>query len=107
MRKNRRSYVYISPSIGTAERHLRFALSTRVARLGNREFLRAYCSLAYLYPGFHLDSWDDWDGPKHFAPLVREARRRAAAGKLTTNELYPYQASKAAIARASQEAGLR
>ncbi|HWQ90043.1 MAG TPA: hypothetical protein VN673_00110 [Clostridia bacterium] len=87
-----------------AEKHLRAALRGAVRRMPKRDFLRAYCSLAYLYPGFHPDCIDDWDGPTDILRLAREAWRRAAASQLTDNELYPYQATKAAIARGRDEA---
>jgi hypothetical protein len=63
-----------------------------------RDFLKAYCSLAYLYPGFHPDGIDDWDGPEEILSIAREAWRRADRGELSDNELYPYQATKAGLA---------
>jgi hypothetical protein len=99
-----RDYIYIPRSRETAERHLRSALRGGVRGVPKRDFLKAYCSLAYLYPGFHPDCIDDWDGPKAVLRIAREAWRRAGAAQLTDNELYPYQATKAAIARARAEA---
>ena len=99
-------YIYVPPSLKTAERHVQEALAGSVRSMGKREFVRAYCSFAYLCPGFHPDCWDDWDGPIEFAPLVREAWRRARAGCLTDNQLYPYQASKARIVEERKAAGL-
>ncbi len=98
-----RSYIYIPPSRNAAERHLRSALRGAVRRMPKRHFLKGYCSLAYLYPGFHPDEIDDWDGPRDILRIAREAWRRAGAEQLTDNELYPYQATKAAIARALNE----
>lgn len=87
--------IYIPPSLRVAERHLKAALTSNVEKLSKLDFMKAYCSLAYLYPGFHPDSIDDWDGPTDILKLGREAVRRAEAGELTDNELYPYQATKA------------
>ena len=101
-----KDYIYIPPSRSAAEKHLRLALRGAVRKMAKRDFLKAYCSLAYLYPGFHPDGIDDWDGPKAILRLAREAWRRAGGAQLTDNELYPYQASKAAIVRARQEAGI-
>jgi hypothetical protein len=101
-----KDYIYIPPSSRTAEKHLKSALRGAVRKMPKRGFLKAYCSLAYLYPGFHPDGIDDWDGPKEVLRIAREAWRRAGAAQLTDNELYPYQASKAAIVRARQEAGI-
>jgi hypothetical protein len=99
-----KDYIYVPPSMKTAERHLNSALGERIREMSKRDFLRAYCSLAYLYPGFHPDGIDEWDGPRDVARVAREAWRRAVDGQLTDNELYPYQATKAAIVHARHEA---
>ena len=87
--------IYIPPSLRAAEKHLKQALASDLEKLSKQDFMKAYCSLAYLYPGFHPDCIDDWDGPKEILKLAREAWRRAEAGELTDNELYPYQATQA------------
>src|SRR6516164_3346028 len=87
-------YIYIPPSKVVAERLVQSALGSAVRRIPKRNFLKAYCSLAYLYPGFHPDFIEEWEGPKDLMRIAREARRREKAGELTDNELYPYQASK-------------
>jgi len=95
--------IYIPPSRQAAETHLREALAGRLETMTPVEFMKAYCSLAYLYPGFHPDGMDDWEGPQDVLPVAREAWRRAEAGELNDDELYPYQATKAAISQARQE----
>lgn len=100
MGARRKDYLYIPPSAEAAERHLKGALEQSVESLGHRDFLNAYCSVAYLYPGFHPDDWELWEGPTEIKPLLAEAWRRAEAGLLTDNELYPYQATKAPIQQA-------
>ena len=98
-----KDYIYIPATRDAAMRHVRSALRGGVRKMPKRDFLNAYCSLAYSYPGFHPDSMDDWDGPKHLLRIAREAWRRAGSGQLSDNELYPYQATQAAIARARNQ----
>ena len=99
-----KSKIYIPPSRKTAEKHLREGLGGHLESMSKRDFMKVYCSLAYLYPGFHPDGIEDWDGPRDVLPVAREAWRRAEAGELTDNELYPYQATKAAIVQPRDEA---
>jgi hypothetical protein len=91
--------IYIPPSCTTAEKHLEVALNRDLRTLTTSEFVRAWCSLAYLYPGLHPDGYasrgSGW--PKALKPVATEAWRRATAGQLTDNQLYCYQASKARL----------
>ncbi len=96
--------IYIPPSAATAERYVRSTLANELESLPKHDFMKAYCSVAYLYPGFHPDEWQDWTGPAEIKPLLAEAWRRAEAGELTDNELYPYRASKARIRQAQRSA---
>ena len=95
-----KSQIYIPPSCKTADKHLGLALS-RPENLSKTEFMRAWCSLSYLYPGLHPDGYKSkgsgW--PKKLKPIAAEAWRRAGAGELTDNELYCYQACKARLIR--------
>jgi len=52
------------------------------------------CSLAYLFPGLHPDGWDDADSswPRALRRFSAEAWRRADAGELADDELYPCDA---------------
>ena len=96
-----RSYIYIPPSVACAQRHIAVALKFNPAQLPRRLFLRAWCSIAWLYPGLHPDGYQcrasGW--PKKLRPLAREAFRRRQADQLTDLELYPYPAAKARIQR--------
>jgi hypothetical protein len=63
--------------------------------------VRAWCAIAYLYPGLHPDGCEDFESgwPRVLRRFAAEAWRRADAGELTDNELYCYQACKARITR--------
>lgn len=89
--------IYIPTSETAARRHLDRALSGKLAELPKAVFMRAYCALAFLYPGFHPDEFEDWEGPAEAILMAKEAWRRAGTGELNDNELYPYQATKARI----------
>jgi len=95
------SCLYIAPSEKSAERHIATALKSNLERLPRRTFLRAWCSVAWLYPGLHPDGYQCRDSgwPKELKPLAKEAFRRRRAGQLTDLELYPYPAAKARIQR--------
>ena len=96
-----KSAIYVPPSCRTAEKHLSTAFNRELQTLTKTEFVRAWCSLAYLYPGLHPDGYDSrgsgW--PKAFKPFAEEAWRRFESGELTDNELYPYQAAKRRIVK--------
>ena len=100
-----KSCVYIPPSFRTAEKHLANAFKRGARNLTKIEFIRAWGALAYLYPGLHPDGFEcegsGW--PPTLKPLASEAWRRAEAGELNDNELYPYQACKARIHREKEE----
>ncbi len=62
--------------------------------LTKRDFIRAWSSAAYLWPGMHPDGFaEDGSGwPRSLRRLAAEAWRRAEAGELTEGELYPSDA---------------
>jgi len=93
-------YTYIPASRTIAEIEIAAALEKPLEKLSKREFLKAYCSVAYLYPGFHPDDWEAWTGPARIKALLAEAWRRADKGEFKDGELYPYPATKAAIIHA-------
>lgn len=95
-----KAYIYIPPSERAAKRHLERAMAGRMEMLPKMAFMKAYCSMAYLYPGFHPDDLEGWEGPAGVVRFAREAWRRAGIGELSDNELYPYQTSKARVGRA-------
>ena len=70
-------------------------------KLPREDFLRAWCSISYLYPGLHPDGYEFKDSgwPRVLRRFAAEAWRRAGTGELTDNELYCYQACKARMTR--------
>ena len=62
-----------------------------------RNFLRAWCAVAYAFPGLHPDGYEDersgW--PRALRRFAAEARRRAEAGELSA--LYPCAAQWAGL----------
>ena len=57
-------------------------------------FLRAWSSVAYLFPGLHPDGFEDADSgwPRGLQRFAAEAWRRVEAGAITEAELYPSDA---------------
>lgn len=94
-----------STDSASKRRHLRITLTDSLERLPKPTFVRAWCAIAYLYPGLHPDGYDSADSgwPRVLRRFAAEARRRADAGELTDNELYCYQACKTRIRREREE----
>ncbi len=83
----------------SAGRHVRHALESPIELLPTRDFIRAWSSLAYLCPGLHPDGYAEEDNgwPRTIRRFVAEAWRRADAGELTDDELYPSDAQWSGI----------
>lgn len=64
-----------------------------------KDFITAWCSIAYIYPGLHPDEYEDAESgwPRVLKRFAEEAWRRADAGELSKNELYPSDAQWAGI----------
>ena len=58
------------------------------------DFIRAWCAVAYAFPGLHPDGYEDagsgW--PRVLERFAAEAWRRADAGELADEELHPCDA---------------
>src|SRR2546423_1517597 len=72
-------HIYVPNSMKEAGAQVRNALAKPINTLSKDEFVRAWSSLAYLFPGLHPDGFDDTESgwpriPKRFAT---EAWRRA------------------------------
>ena len=87
------AYIYIPTSLRAASRQLRRAEDSSLRDLDKRNFLRAWCSIYYLFPGLHPDTFYDADNhwPKRLKLFVAEAWRRFHAGELNNHEFYCYQ----------------
>lgn len=75
--------------------------SVDISSAGRALFLRGWHALFWLFPGLHPDGFDeDWEGEfEAYRPLAAEAFRRAEAGELDDDELYPTDAVQARLAR--------
>ncbi len=58
------------------------------------DFLRAWCAVAYAFSGLHPDGFEDTGSgwPRVLKRFAAEAWRRADAGELADEELYPCDA---------------
>ena len=83
--------VYVPDSFRSAGRQIRLALAAPLERASKEGFLRAWCSVAYLFPGLHPDGFDESNSgwPRPVKRFAAEAWRRAEAGELADEELYP------------------
>jgi hypothetical protein len=75
-------------------RELRRAFPAQLDQLPKPAFLRAWCAVAYAFPGLHPDGYEDagsgW--PRVLKRFAAEAWRRADAGELADEELHPCDA---------------
>lgn len=90
---------YIPASLHEAAQHLRAGWRSPPASLTKNDFVRAWSAAAYLYPGLHPDGFDDPDSgwPRVLKGFAAEAWRRAEAGELGDDELYPSDAQWAGL----------
>ncbi len=86
--------VFIPSPLREAGGHLRNAFAVPLESLSKSQFAQAWSSLAYLFPNLHPDGWDDADEnwPRVLRRFAAEAWRRAEAGEVSDNELYPADA---------------
>lgn len=82
-----------------AGRELRRAFTAPLEQLPNPDFIRAWCAVAYTFPGLHPDGYEDVESgwPRALRRFAAEAWRRADAGELADEELYPCDAQWAGI----------
>ena len=83
--------IYIPSCLRAAGHELRSALHKPFQQQTDHEFVRAWCCVAYLFPGLHPDGFEDADSgwPRVLRRFAAEAWHRAEAGRLTDEELYP------------------
>lgn len=94
-----KSAMYVPDSLRSAGRQIRLALAAPLERVPKANFVRAWCSIAYLFPGLHPDGFDDADSgwPRAVKQFAAEAWRRAQADELSDGELYPCDAQWSGI----------
>jgi hypothetical protein len=89
-----KSHIYIPESKREAASKLRLAFSRPLETLTKMDFIRAWSSIAYLFPGLHPDGYEETGSgwPRVLHRFAAEAWRRAEAGELDDAELYPSDA---------------
>ena len=104
---------YVPDSARAAGRAVRFALAGSLQGLSKADFLAAWFALAYLFPGLHPDGFEEADSgwPRVLRRFPAEAWRRAEAGELEDEELYPCDAQWSGLcdrmANSSEQAAAR
>ncbi|MBI3417611.1 MAG: hypothetical protein HY043_20155 [Verrucomicrobia bacterium] len=85
-----RTISHIPNSLRSAGRELRLSLAYPLERLSHEQFVRAWSAVAYLFPGLHLDGYEDAESGwlRALKRFAAEAWRRADAGELADEELY-------------------
>ena len=83
--------ICIPSTLRCAGRELRTAFDAQLEQLTKPDFMRAWCALVYVFPGLHPDGYDDLESgwPRVLRRFAAEAWRRADAGELNDEELYP------------------
>lgn len=91
--------IVIPSTLRGAGRELRSASPAPLEQLPKPDFIRAWCAVAYIYPGLHPDGYDDAESrwPRGLKPLAAEAWRRNDAGELEDAEMYPCDSAWAGI----------
>jgi hypothetical protein len=86
--------IFIPSSLRLAGKEMHAALAAELEKLSKVEFLKAWSSLFYLFPGLHPDGFDDTESewPRPLRKFAAEAWRRADAGEISDDELYPSDA---------------
>lgn len=88
------SAFFIPSSLRAAGRELRLALYSPIQEMPTDQFIRAWCSVAYLFPGLHPDAANDVDGgwPRTLSRFATEAWRRFEREDISEEVLYPSDA---------------
>jgi hypothetical protein len=89
-----KSIKYVPDSLRTAAGHVRGALRRDPRVLPKSDFVKVWSAVAYLFPGLHPDGFElrDSGWPRVIKRFAAEAWRRAEAGELSDEELYPCDA---------------
>jgi len=83
--------ICIPNNLRSAGREMRLALKKPLNQISHESFLRAWSSVAYLFPGLHPDGFEGADSgwPRGLQRFAAEAWRRFEVGEITEAELYP------------------
>lgn len=83
--------IYVPDSPLCAGRRIWLALTGPLELAPKSIFVRAWCSVAYLFPGLHPDGFEAGDSgwPRTLKRFAAEAWRRAESGELADEESYP------------------
>jgi len=75
------------------------AVTAPLEQRPNPDFIRAWCAVAYAFPGLHPDGYEDAESgwPRALRRFAAEAWRRADAGDITDEELHPCDAQWAGL----------
>lgn len=86
--------IFVPDSLKSAGREIRIALAIPLHQLTKQQFVRSWCSVAYLFPGLHPDGYEDSESgwPRTLKRFAAEAWRRADSAELNNDELYPSDA---------------
>jgi len=86
--------IFIPNSLQAAGREIRSSFGKPLYLQTKSEFVRVWCSLAYLFPGLHPDGYEEADSgwPHVLRSFAAEAWRRSVAGDLADDEMYPCDA---------------
>ncbi len=90
---------FIPTSLREAGEKLRIGFQSPAEELSRQDFINAWISIAYLFPGLHPDGFDDPDSgwPRVLKVFAAEAWRRAEAEDLEDEELYASDAQWAGL----------
>ena len=91
--------IVVPSTLRGAGRELRRAFTSPLDELPKLEFIRAWCAVAYIFPGLHPEGYEDVESgwPRALRRFAAEAWRRAHAGDLADEELYPCDAQWAGL----------
>jgi len=97
--------LFIPETAKDAGTHIRRAFANPLDRLPKPDFIRAWASIAYLFPGLHPDGFEDAESgwPRVLHRFAGEAWRRASAGELAEEELYCCDAQWAGLYDAMED----
>lgn len=81
---------YIPQNLRDAGKELRHALHSNLGSMPKDEFIRAWASVAYLFPGLHPDGYEDMESgwPRVLRRLADEADRRREDELVSEEEFY-------------------